>query len=109
LRQFIVSNQANGEGCLAGADFVAVRERRVFHSTAIQKGAVAAVLIPQQRPLRAAFDGEMHAGHDLVMRDGEVRPPWDPAEGDGFAGAHDDFFAGHRSGFDFKDDRHVVS
>jgi hypothetical protein len=94
---------------LAGADFVTTGERRVFNLRTVQVRAVTAVAIVEGGALRAAFNGEMDAGHKCVVREGKIGAAGGAAEGYRLTGADHDFFAGHRSGFDFEDYAHVIS
>lgn len=56
--------------------------------------------------MRAAFDYEMNAGHESVMRKGEIGSASGSPESDRFSGSDDDLFARHRPSFDFEDCSH---
>jgi hypothetical protein len=55
------------QNSLARCDFVAGGEHSFLDSRAIQKGAVAAFLVDDAAAAGAAFHGEVHAGHAIVV------------------------------------------
>jgi hypothetical protein len=65
--QLIVRHDAHNKNSLARCDFVAGGEHSFLDSRAIQKGAVAAFLVDDAAAAGAAFHGEVHAGHAIVV------------------------------------------
>jgi hypothetical protein len=94
---------------LAGADFVAVGEGGILDAGAVEEGAIAAVAVAEHGPFGAALDGEVDAGHERVMGQGEIGASGGATEGDGLTGADGHLFAGHRPGLHFENYGHFVS
>jgi len=68
----VVRNDADDEDGLAGFDFVAGCEHGILNLCAIEMGAVGASFVDDAATIGAAFDGEVHAGHVIVVGNGEL-------------------------------------
>jgi hypothetical protein len=69
----ILTQHANNEDGVAGADLVAVCEGGLFYASAIKESAVAAVEIEKAATFFSVLDGEVQAGHELVVGEGVIR------------------------------------
>ena len=65
--QLIVRHDANHKYRLAGFDFVAGGEHGLLNFCAIKMGAVGASFVDDAAAVRTALDGEVNAGHVIVV------------------------------------------
>jgi hypothetical protein len=65
---------------LAAFDFVAIGKHSVLNAGAVEKSAIAAFFVEDAAALWPAFDGEMRAGHEGVVRHGKLRFGRGPAD-----------------------------
>jgi hypothetical protein len=68
----ILTQHANNEDGVAGADFVAVCESGFLYASAVQEGAVATVKVEEAAALFSLLDGEVEAGHEFVVGEGVI-------------------------------------
>jgi hypothetical protein len=104
--KFGVGNDFHRENRLAALNFVAVGEHRLVDSSSIEESAVAALAILDAVALRRTLDGEVHAGHERIVRKGKLRAPGRSPDEQSMAREERDFLTGKRTGFDFENDSH---
>ena len=68
----IVGEHVDNEHGVAGTNFVAVGEEGFFHTSAVKESAVAALQVEDAAALFAVIDGEVKAGHELVVGKGMI-------------------------------------
>src|SRR5260370_37795772 len=93
----VVATDADDVSGLAGLDFVAGSEHGLLNLCAIQMGAVGASFIDDAAAVGAAFHGEVHAGHVIVVRNGELGAVGGAADEDRLAGCQRRLCASKRS------------
>jgi len=106
--QLIVRNYANDENGLAGFDFVARGEHGLVNLCAIQLGAIGAFSIDDAAAVGTALDGEVDAGHVIVMGNGKLRAVWCAPDQKRLASSERDLPTREGSHSDFENDRHSV-
>jgi len=70
--KLVVRNNADDENGLAGFDFVAGGEHRLFDLRAVELGTIGAAFVDDAAAVGTAFDGEVNAGHVIVVGNGEL-------------------------------------
>jgi hypothetical protein len=100
-----VGKNANDEDGVAGADFVAVGEEGFVDPRAVQESAIAALQVEDAAALFAVIDGEVEAGHELVVRESMIGFGV-AAEAERHAVGYRDFVSRGGTGADFKKDSH---
>jgi len=105
--ELVVGNDADEENGLAGFDFVAAGEHGLLNLCAIQMGAVGAFLVDDAAAVGTALDGEVNAGHVVVVWDGEMGAVGGAADEHGLASRNAELLACKRPGFDFKNYAHM--
>jgi hypothetical protein len=81
--QLIVRHYANHKYSLAGFDFVAGGEHGLLNLCAIQMSSVGASFVDDAAAIGTAFDGEVHAGHMIVVGNGKLGAVRRSADEDG--------------------------
>ena len=100
-----IGKDANDEDGVAGADFVAVGEEGFVDPRAVQESAIAALQVEDAAALFAVIDGEVEAGHELVVRESMIGFGV-AAEAERHAVGYRDFVSRGGTGADFKKDSH---
>lgn len=67
-----VGEHADDEDSVSGADFVAVGESGFFHACTVEESAVAALQVEEATAFFTVIDGEVEAGHELVVGKGVI-------------------------------------
>jgi len=106
--QLIVRNDADEEDGLARFDFVAGGEHSLLNLGAIQMGPVGAPFVDDAATVGAAFDGEVHAGHMIVVWNGKLRTIRRAADEQGLAGWKRNLSTRKWSSSDFENHAHSM-
>ena len=107
-RKRFVGEHANDEDGVAGADFVAVGESGFFDARSIEEGAVAALQVEKAAAFFTVFDGEVEAGHELVVGK-DVIGFVGAADAESFASRYSDQFSDQASNRHVKDKFHYLT
>jgi hypothetical protein len=68
----ILTQHANNEDGVAGADLVAVCESGFSYACTVQECAVAAVQVDEATAFFGVLDGKVQSGHELVVGEGVI-------------------------------------
>ncbi len=101
--QLTVRDNADDENGLAGLDFVAGSEHGLLNLCAIQMSAVGASFVDDAATVGTTLDGKVHAGHVIVVRNGELGAIRRPADEDRLPIRKGDFFPHEGAKFDVED------
>jgi len=91
---------------LAGLDFVAGGEHGFLNLCAIKLCSVGAALVDDAAAIGATLNGEVNAGHVIVMGDGELGAVGGAADEESLTGWNRNLSAREGSTSDFKNQAH---
>jgi hypothetical protein len=93
---------------LSDLDFVTGSQHSFLNPCPVQECAVGAFLVRDAAAVRAAFHGEVHAGHVIVMRNCKLGAVGRSADNKRLSICDRDFFTNEWTRLDFKDQSHEL-